>query len=119
MSRSTPVAQCVYRYGFTKPTRAPSAWFRQAVSAAHRGAEALVPPTRSSDPPGPATAKGVSGSARDETSGTPRPLVFVVLWSGILLTFACHVGTGKSTDMPPPVAPLPMFRSFHTTSLVI
>jgi hypothetical protein len=35
------------------------------------------------------------------------------------LTFACHVGTGNVPLTPPPVAPSPVERSFHTTSLAI
>jgi hypothetical protein len=41
------------------------------------------------------------------------------LLEGGTLAFACQVGIGKVSLIPPPVAPLPVERSFHTISLEI
>ena len=45
MSWKAAVPSSGYRLGCAKPTGAPSSWLRHAISPAHSGATALVPPT--------------------------------------------------------------------------
>src|SRR5216683_6117533 len=90
----------------------------RAISPAHRGATALVPPMTVLVP-SIRTLYPVSGSASPATSGTPR---FVRAMEVPLLCAAdlpaCQAGVGKKLLIPPPLAP-PLAPSFHTTSLVI
>src|SRR5579884_418968 len=83
-----------------------------AISPAHSGAAALVPPTVSCWP-STTTLYPVAGAAFAATSGTPRP----VLPEGTALV--CHEGTEKVALKPPPVAPPPEDWSFQTTSCEI
>src|SRR5215472_2540654 len=80
------------------------------MSAAQRGAAALVPaPTCQS--PRPQNRKPVCGSAFDATSGTPRPRRPFDAFGTRL--WRCHDGCGNITLTPPPLAPVLLF---HTDS---
>src|SRR5580658_431953 len=85
----------------------------RAISAAQRGATALVPPITLDDP-STRTWYPVVGSASPATSGTPRPTNPF----GALGTFspAWNVGKANSSLTPPPVAPSPLASSFQTVS---
>src|SRR5581483_11219056 len=74
------------------------------MSAAQRGATALVPPI-TNDEPSTTTLYPVLGSASALTSGTPRP---VCLKDDVALD--CHDGVGKVVEKPPPL-------SVHTVSV--
>src|SRR5580704_2034613 len=81
-----------------------------AISPAHNGATALVPPITMALP-STRILYPVSGDASPATSGTPRPFEDP-------LRFACQLGCGNTVLKPPPVAP-PCGWSFQTTSLEI
>src|SRR5438445_2174167 len=101
--------------GFMRPTGGlpcfdrPS--FIRAISPAHNGATALVPPMMSGLPPTSLTLYPACGSASPATSGTPRPTLPV----GDFGTpdVDGYAGRGQWLLTSPPVAPLP---SFHTVS---
>src|ERR1700747_2191975 len=78
----------------------------RASSAAHSGAEALVPPPVVHLPSRTIAYQG--GPDRAVTSGTTRPSMLPLL-SDLTLT-SCHFGRGKRTLTPPPVAPLRRLR---------
>src|SRR6201992_1522747 len=78
----------------------------RASSAAHNGAEALVPPPVVHLPFSTIAYQGGPDSA--VTSGTTRPSMLPLL-SDLTSTF-CHFGRGKRTLTPPPVAPLLRLR---------
>src|SRR4051794_31510548 len=118
MSRRTPAARRLYRVGLRKPTRAPSHALSSAMSAAHWGAAALVPPiTVRCVPSSLMITTPVAGSPTALTAGTPRPCLRPGLAEGGTPASFCHVGRGNRRLTPPPVAlPGP---SFHTLSLEI
>src|SRR5437764_8398244 len=93
--------------------------FTRAISAAHSGVEALVPPF---DWGWPTTIRSYMGSpARAATSGTTRPSMPLVLMD-LTLTL-CHAGRGKTALTPPPLEPPPLLvrrpgASHHTTSFM-
>src|SRR5215813_7844922 len=100
------------------PARRAFAALIRAMSPAHKGATALVPPmtvfwpsTRTSYP--------VCGSASPQTSGTPRIVSACVVPDDFL---ACspswYGGNAKKLLTPPPVAPL-LGPLFHTVSCVM
>src|SRR5581483_1827064 len=91
----------------------------RAMSPAHRGATALVPPYTALVP-STNTLYPVCGSASAAMSGTPR------LASGLRLPSAsvasspcCQAGRAKNVLTPPPLAPLVASPSFHTSSLAM
>src|ERR1700738_4702036 len=71
---SAPGDTPAYSSGWIRPNRWPLACARRAISAAHSGATALVPPTTRGCPP-EEICSPVTGSAFPATSGTPRPPV--------------------------------------------
>src|ERR1700689_1598398 len=99
-----------------KPTCVPSCWFATAISPAHKGATALVPPITLVSP-STRIVYPVVGSASPVTSGTPRPPP-LTLGAGTF-ELACQLGRGNRLLTPPPVAPSLLAVSFHTTSETI
>src|SRR5271170_466595 len=103
-----------------KPQRAFRPSLRRAMSDAHSGVAALVPPIGSRCLPSMCiTTTPLTGSASAATSGTPRPTWCGGLADGGTLTSSCHDGLVNSAEMPPPPAPSPCASSFHTTSDLI
>src|SRR5580698_6231493 len=111
---STPGCTPVYSAVWMSPNRVPDASASRAISAAHSGATALVPPTTCGCPSAMIWYP-VSGSAFPATSGTPRPAACEVPAETGTPAVACHEGTGKASLTPPPPAP-PPDPSFHTVS---
>src|SRR5579862_7609270 len=103
-----------YRAVWIRPNRWPVACASRAMSAAHSGATALVPPTTCDLPPD-MIRYPVVGSALPETSGTPRPAEEPPALTGTP-ALACQLGTGNWAEPPPPPAPSFVAVSFHTTS---
>src|SRR5215467_4108296 len=75
---------------------------------AKSGADRLVPPT-CSEPPLTTIVAPELGLPSKATSATPRCVPETSAF--------CQLGFGSNVDGLPPVAPLPIERSFHTTSL--
>ncbi len=96
----------------------PVAWASRAMSPAHSGATADVPPIGSRWP-STTTRYPVTGSALPATSGTPRPLPPPAAADFGTPAFAWYDGSGNTSETPPPPAPSLLASSFHTTSEVM
>src|ERR1700676_882103 len=101
-----------------KPTGFPTLSLMSAINPAQSGATALVPPITSGCPSTRVTYP-VVGSASPDTSGTPRPTFWFGLAEGGTPAALCQLGNGKTSLMPPPVAPALFANSFHTVSLLM
>ena len=94
--------------GGAKPNDWPFTASTRAQRPAKIGAERLVPPTCSVEPLTTIFAPEL-GLPSKATSATPRCVPEANPF--------CQLGFGSNVDGLPPVAPLPMLRSFQTTSL--
>src|ERR1700751_49482 len=112
-----PAATPAYSIGWSRPNFLPVAWASRAMSPAHSGATADVPPIGCRWP-STTTRYPVTGSALPATSGTPRPVRPPPAGVGTP-AFAWQDGRGKVSEIPPPPAPSLFASSFHTTSEVI
>src|ERR1700683_4606774 len=90
------------------------------MSAAHRGAAALVPP-KMVQRPAKKTTSPWSGSDDADTSGTTRHARVPEAPQGLVYGYpCCHDWETKSAELPPPPAPPPaptLGPSFHTVSV--
>src|SRR4051812_4539677 len=114
MSRKHPLSfDSPYKSGFRNPTGGlpflASFWLNRAISPAHSGATALVPPITPFFPPTSRTWYPVAGSASPLTSGTPRPVLPLGFWGPLALAWSA--GRGKSMLTPPPVPASPWFQT--------
>src|SRR5882724_1878184 len=113
---AVPAAAPAYSIGWSKPSLLPVAWASRAMSPAHSGATADVPPIGCCCP-STTMRYPVTGSALPATSGTPRPArPFVDAGTP---AFAWYDGSANTSEMPPPPAPSFFASSFQTTSEVI